>query len=73
MNASMMKSVDKAQADREAALNDMRWKIDQAAREYEHATGMTVVRIEAYRKGHDWKLDISHINAVQALNGKIFT
>jgi hypothetical protein len=72
MKEATMKSVDKVTADRDAALNDMRAVIDQAAREYERMTGQAVTRVEAYRKGADWQINVWTINAVRAVDGKVF-
>ena len=73
MNESAtMKSVDKAQADREAALNKLRWELDRAAREFERTTGQAIVRLEVYRKGSDWAIDVRTIHAVAAQDGKVF-
>ena len=73
MNTATMKSADQAQAAREVAHNKLRWTIDQAAREYERETGQAVTRMEIYRKGADWKLDLMTINAVAVQDGKVFT
>jgi hypothetical protein len=72
MTAAMMDIENKAHTDRNAALNKLRWALDQAAREFETTTGQRIARLEIYRKGHDWMIDAHTINAVAAHDGKVF-
>lgn len=72
MNEAIMKSVDKAQTDRDAALNKLRWEIDRAAREFERTTSHKLTRVEIFRTGADWRLEAWTINAVAAQDGKVF-
>ena len=72
MNEATMKSMDKAQADREVALNKLRWDLDRAACEFERSTGHKLTRMEIFRAGVDWHLEAWTINAVAAQDGKVF-
>ena len=67
-----MRSMDKAQADREVALNKLRWELDRAAREFETATGHKLTRLEIYRAGADWRLEAHTIASVAAQDNKVF-
>jgi hypothetical protein len=67
-----MESNNKVEADRHAAINDMRTKLNQCAIEYERLTGQTVTRLEAHHKGSDWALQLDTINAVAAIDSKRF-